>query len=190
MSEILELARAQANFREKTQFLDAYIPTFQQFMPLLQQLISNVNRRANDAKPSLRHPTDTSLARLAGQPAIVNTFGFPKALQNAIPTDPQMSGRRLDLVQMFGASNSSTEGAYATIRFTLKGLNLTTGEEETYEVDFALDVEVARRIAFYLERLADDTDHNHIRFVATNIELSHQSREAVAQAQTKLHPKG
>ena len=56
MAEILELVRAQASFREKTQFLDAYIPTFQQFLPLLHQLIKNVNRPANAAKPSLSVP--------------------------------------------------------------------------------------------------------------------------------------
>ena len=101
-----------------------------------------------------------------------------------------MSGRRLDLVQMFGGSNSTAQGPYATIRFTLKGLNPSTGTEETYDVDFALDVDVARKIASYLERLADDSERNHVRFVSQNIQLLQQSREAVAQARKDPHPEG
>jgi hypothetical protein len=40
MTEVLELVRTQASQREKVQFIDAYLPTLQQFLPLLQQILS------------------------------------------------------------------------------------------------------------------------------------------------------
>jgi len=190
MGEILELARAQASFREKTQFLDAYIPTFQQFLPVLHQLVDNVNRQTTSARPSLRYPTDTSLERGAGQSSIVNTFGFPRALANAIPVDLRMAGRRLDLVQMFGASNSTPNGAYSTIRFTVRGLNLSTRNEESYEIDFALGGETARKIAFYLERLADDTDRHSVRHQTENIKTNQETAEIIARAKKEPNPEG
>ena len=97
MDEILELVRGEASHRERT-MLDVYIPTFQQLLPLLRQLIMDVNRRATVQEPILRYPTDTSLERTIPHSQILNTFLFPSTLRNAMPVDPRSSGRRLDLV--------------------------------------------------------------------------------------------
>jgi hypothetical protein len=190
MAEILELARAQASYREKTQFIDAYIPTFQQFLPLLHQLIVNTNKPAASSNPTLAHPRDTSLERTSGQDGILNTFGFPKSLQRAMPVDPRMSGRRLDLIQMFGGSGTMPEGPHADIRFTLRGLDLAAGTEETYDIDFKLEIATARKIALYLEQIADSAERNHIRFVSDNIQRSQKVREVLAESRKDPQPEG
>jgi hypothetical protein len=190
VAEILELARAQASHREKTQFIDAYIPTFQQFLPLLQQLIANTNRRTRPPDSNLGHPRDTSLERTAAATGILlNTFSF-RTLQSAMPVDPRHSSRSLDLVQMFGSCGASAEGAYGQIRFTVRGLNLTTGAQETHDINFTLEIATARKIAHYLEQIADDAERNHIRFMSENIQQSHRVREVLAQANKDPNPEG
>jgi hypothetical protein len=186
MDEVLELARAAAAQRQRTQFMDAYIPTFQAFMPLLQQLILNATRLP-PGTTRLGHPADTSLLRPSEAASIINTFQFPTTLQTAIPVDARFSGRRLDLVQMFGGAASTTEGAYTQIRFTVRGLNLTTGGEETHEIGFTLDIPTARKIARYLEEGAADSERNHLRHMTENVQKFHEAHEAITRYQ-KEHP--
>jgi hypothetical protein len=186
MDEILELVRAAAVQRQKTQFMDAYIPTFQQFMPLLQQLVRNATRLPPNAA-RLRYPTDTSLLRTSDKNPIINTFQFPKTLQNAMPVDPRTSGRYLDLVQMVGGSSSTPDGAYTQTRFTVKGLDLATGVEETHEITFTLDIPTARKIALYLEEGAADAERHHLRHMSEGVQRFHDTHDAITNYQ-KEHP--
>jgi hypothetical protein len=102
LNEILELGRAQAAYRDKTKFIDTYIPTFQQFLPLLQRLVAELNRRnTQQINSTLRHPNDTSLERSVAGNSHLNAFTFPRTLERAMPTDPRSASRSLDLVQMF-----------------------------------------------------------------------------------------
>lgn len=184
LNEILELARAQANQREKTKFIDSYIPTFQQFLPLLQRLIADLNRRnTQQINALMRHPDDTSLERTFPTNTLLNTFTFPKTLEKAIPTDPRFLTRSLDLVQMFGASGASQGGPpYGQLRVTVKGRETATGAEATYEISFTLEIPTARNIARYLEQIADDAERNQVRFEAANIQALQNVREAIANA--------
>ena len=184
MGEVLELARAQSAYREKTKFIDTYIPTFQQFLPLLQRLIAELNRRnSQQINAILRHPLDTSLERsVAGSPHL-NIFTFPKALEKAMPTDPRSSGRSLDLVQMFGSSGASQGSPpYGQLRLTVRGRDLKTGSDETFEISFTLEVQTARKLAQYLEQIADDAERNQVRFEAGNIQTLQDVREALVKA--------
>jgi hypothetical protein len=80
---------------------------------------------------------------------------LPSTLREALPTDPRMSARNLDLVNMIGASQSSVDGTYAQIRFTLQGLDLTTRVHQSHEITLTLDVTTARKVARYLEDVID-----------------------------------
>jgi hypothetical protein len=186
MDEILELVRAAAIQRQKTQFMDAYIPTFQQFMPLLQQLVRNATRLPPNAA-RLRHPTDTSLLRASDASSVINTIQFPRTLQRAIPVGPPASGRYLDLVQMFGGSGSTPDGVYTQTRFTVKGLDLATGTEETHEITFTLDIPTARKIARYLEEGAADAERHHLRHMAEGVQQFHKIHGEITGYQ-KEHP--
>lgn len=179
MNEILELVRAQASHREKTKFMDAYIPTFQQFLPLLQQLIANANRQVLPNKPVLRHPRDTSIERTDSQNKILNTFRFPRTLQTAMPIDPRHSNRCLDLVQMSGSTASTPEGAYGQVNFTVKGISLSTDTEETYDIGFTLEIATARKIALYLDQIAVMSD---------NIQQLQNAGQALDDAKKDPHP--
>lgn len=184
MDEVLELARAQAAQREKTKFIDTYIPTFQQFLPLLQRLIAELNRRnAQQINATLRHPVDTSLERsVSGNPHL-NIFTFPRSLEKAMPIDPLSSGRSLDLVQMFGGSGASQGSPpYCQLRLTVKGRDLKTAAEETFEISFTLEVQTARKLARYLDQIADDTERNQVQFEAGNIQALQDVREALVKA--------
>jgi hypothetical protein len=182
MNEILELARAQASYREKTKFMDTYIPTFQQLLPLLQQVIAQATRRGAANRPVLGHPAETSLARSPGAPSFVNTFSFPVELKNAMPIDPSHRRRSLDLVQMFGGTQASADAPHATLRLFVRGIELATGNDATYEIDFALEVPTARKIARYLADMADDAERHQIRFTSENIKAIHDVRETLANA--------
>lgn len=184
LNEILELGRAQAAQREKTKFIDTYIPTFQQFLPLLQRLIKELNRRnAQQINATLRHPVDTSLARGAPGDRHLNIFTFPRTLEKMIPIDPRSSGRSLDLVQMFGSSGAAQGSPpYCQLRLTMKGRDLATGAEETFEISFILEIQTARKLARYLEQLADDAERNQVQFEAGNIQTLQDVREALVKA--------
>jgi hypothetical protein len=184
LNEILELGRAQAAQREKTKFIDTYIPTFKQFLPLLQRLIKELNRRnSQQINAILRHPVDTSLARSVEGNSRLNTFTFPTTLQNAMPTDPRFSSRSLDLVQMFGSSGAAQGSPpYSQLRLTVKGRDLKSGAEETFEISFTLEVDAARKLARYLEQLADDAERNQVQFEAGNIQTLQDVREALVKA--------
>jgi hypothetical protein len=52
IAELLELARADANRRRETEWFDQYIPTFKEFMPLLEQLVVAVRQQEKAAKGS------------------------------------------------------------------------------------------------------------------------------------------
>ena len=184
MDEVLELARAQAAQREKTKFIDTYIPTFQQFLPLLQRLIAEMNRRnGQQINAIMRHPVDTSLERSVPGNNHLNIFTFPRTLEKAMPPDPRSSGRSLDLLQM-----SSTAGAsqgsppYGQLRLTVRGRDLKTGKEETFEISFTLEVQTALKLARYLEQIADDAERNQVRFEALNIQTLQDVREALVKA--------
>lgn len=184
MDEVLELARAQAAQREKTKFIDTYIPTFQQFLPLLQRLIAEMNRRNNQQiNTLLRHPIDTSLECSVPGNQQLNIFTFPRTLEKMISTDPRLSGRSLALVQMFGGSGASQSGPpYGQLRLTVRGLDVKTGAEETFEISFTLEVQTARKLARYLDQIADDAEHNQVRFESTNIQQLQDVREALVKA--------
>jgi len=160
VEEILEHVRSQAGHRDKIQFMDEYIPTLKRFLPLLQQLVQNAGRAiVPPSRLKLGYPRDTSLERQpSSRNTILNTFGFPKALQAAMPIDTQSSFRRLDLVQMFGQTTKDPEGPYGTIRFTTRGIELASGAEGSYDIDFTLDVDTARKIAIYLEQIASSAE--------------------------------
>jgi hypothetical protein len=191
MAEILELVRAQASQREKTQFMDAYIPMFRQFLPLLEQVVLNAAHPAPVPRKRLGHPQDTSLERPPGSDRTLNTFGFPRALQNAMPTDPLHSGRQLDLVQMFGSSTARADGhPYTDIRFTVKGINLSTHSEETYVINFTLEIATARKIGLYLEQAAEDAERNQARFMSENIQQLQRVQEAFEQTKKGPAPPG
>jgi len=184
LNEILELGRAQAAYRDKTKFIDTYIPTFQQFLPLLQRLVAELNRRnTQQINSTLRHPTDTSLERsVAGNPHL-NTFTFPRTLEKAMPTDPRSASRSLDLVQMFGGSGAAKGSPpYGQLRLTVKGRDLKTGADETFEISFTLEVHTARKLARYVEQIADDAERNQVRFEADNIQTLQDVREALVKA--------
>jgi hypothetical protein len=184
MDEVLELARAQAAQREKTKFIDTYIPTFQQFLPLLQRLIAELTRRnAQQINATLRHPTDTSLERNVPGNHHLNIFTFPRSLERAMPTDPRSSGRSLDLVQMFGGSGASQGSPpYGQLTLTVRGRDLKTDTVETFEISLTLEVPTARKLARYLEQIAEEAERNQVRFEAGNIQTLQDVREALVKA--------
>ena len=178
MAEILELLRAQASQREKTQFMDAYIPMFRQFLPLLEQVVLNTGHPTPMPKKRLGYPLDTSLERTPGTDGMLNTFTFPRELQNAIPPDPTFAGRRLDLVQMFGGCGAREDGhPYTSVQITVKGTSFPTGVEETYTIDFTLDVSTARKVALYFEQAADNAEQTQIRFMSQKLQRARQDLE-------------
>ncbi len=190
MAEILELVRAQASQREKTRFMDAYLPMFRQFLPLLEQVVLNTGRPVPVPRKRLGYPVDTSLER-TGSDGMLNTFGFPRTLQNAIPIDPRHSGRQLALVQMFGSSAARADGhPYTDLRFTVRGINLSTNSEETYDINFILEIPTARKIALYLEQAAEDAERNQARFVLQNIQQVQKVQEDLEQANKTPPPEG
>jgi hypothetical protein len=153
LTELLDLARAQANFRDRTQFLDAYIPMYQQLLPLLQQIILNANRAALNVPPSpLIHPRDTSLDRSPFL-GFLNTIGLPNGLQSLTPNDPAMRCRLVRLVQMLAQPISTPDGKGkgVTVQFTIKGLG-NAGTEETHDLQLAFDIESATRLVAYIEQ--------------------------------------
>jgi len=165
LNEILELGRAQASSRDKTKFIDTYIPIFQQFLPLLQRLVAELNlRNTQQINSTLRHPTDTSLERSVAGNSHLNTFTFPKTLEKAMPTDPHSASRSLDLVQMFGDSGAAQGSPpYGQLRLTVKGRDLKTGADETFEVSFTLEVHTARKLARYADCRRGGTQSSAVR---------------------------
>jgi hypothetical protein len=104
MAEILELVRAQASYREKTQFIDAYIPIFQQFLPLLRQVVLRANMADAGISQSIPNPASRRALQIPltakhCENLRLNTFQFPKELQNAMPTNPAHAGSVITLLR-------------------------------------------------------------------------------------------
>lgn len=164
MAEILELARAQANYREKTQFIDAYMPMFQQFLPLLQQVVMRANLADAGAaqalpKPAGRRALQIPLPARRCEAVSVNTFQFPKTLQNEMPTNPAHSGSIINLVEMIGQAGKRGADSYVHLRFVAEGRMLENGTRERYDLGFMFDTQDAHALATSVHELATFAEH-------------------------------
>jgi len=161
LSEILETVRAMSAQRERVNFIDEYIPVLQQFMPLLKQLVHSqrlAGQFAVPPQPQSSFMIDKSLEPPPGSPIRVNSLILPREIANAIPKDTRVRFRSLGLIRMNGRTESSDDVRTAGLDLTLRGKNLDTSLDETYEVELILEIAAARKIALYLQHLATKAD--------------------------------
>jgi len=155
MNEVLELVRTQASQREKVQFIDAYLPTLQQFLPLLQQLVLNSPRVPAPAPRQILHPQDTSLERnpIGG---FLNTLALPRDLLDLISAKPQDPYCTVNLVQMRTQSATTPEGLGLALQFTVKGAQ-SAATAEACPIQFVFDIESANRVVAYIAQTLKTT---------------------------------
>jgi hypothetical protein len=84
---------------------------------------------------------------------------------------------------MFGGSGAAQGSPpYGQLRLIVRGRDLKTGADETFEISFTLEVHTARKLARYVEQIADDAERNQVRFEADNIQRLQDVREALVKA--------
>jgi hypothetical protein len=84
---------------------------------------------------------------------------------------------------MFGSSGAAQGGPpYGQLRLTVKGRDLNTGADETFEISFTLEVQTARKLARYVEQIADNAERNQVRFESDSIQALQDAREALVKA--------
>jgi hypothetical protein len=85
-------------------------------------------------------------------------------------------------------TTSTAEGPFGEVRFTVKGINLNTGTEETHDIALTLEVETLGKLR--KEQTADDVERGYVRFMPDDMQQLHGIPKPSQEQRENLTPKG